>query len=168
MTVAVPTLAALSVSHGLLPPHPASAGLVKQFDASLGLTLLYGTMVAVHALILAGPVFARFLWKIDVRPLPGLSARELPEDQLPGIWTSLLTSLLPALLLVGSTAVEIAAPQTAAALPLLRFITHPDIVMLLTLAVAAVPLGTARCWTAMETIVSIIGHVGVLLLARIV
>ena len=144
VAVAVPALAALSVAHGLLPPHPAPAGLVKQFDASLGLTLLYGTIVAVPALILAGPVFARFLRNIDAHPLPGLSARELPEDQLPGIWTSLLTSLLPALLLVGSTAVEIAAPQTAAALPLLRFITHPDIVMLLTLAVAAVTLGTAR------------------------
>ena len=117
---------------------------MKQFDASLGLTLLYGTIVAVPALILAGPVLARFLRRIDARPLPGLLARELPEDQLPGIWTSLLTSLLPALLLVGSTAVEIAAPQTAATMPLLRFITHPDIVMLLTLAVAAVTLGTAR------------------------
>jgi H+/gluconate symporter-like permease len=103
----------------------------------------------------------------------------------------------------GSTAVEIAATQTAAALPLLRFITHPDIVMLLTLAVAAVTLGTTRgkplaavmatygtalagdlwlfkeyfnssipdtfrCWTAMETIVSLVGLMGVLVLARIV
>jgi Gnt-I system high-affinity gluconate transporter len=48
------------------------------------------------------------------------------------------------LVLLGSTAIEIVAPQTAAAVPLLRFITHPDIVMLLTLIVAAVTLGIAR------------------------
>jgi len=76
--------------------------------------------------------------------LPGLGAREWPDDRLPGIGTSLLTSLLPALLLGGATAVEIVAPRTAAALPWLRFVTHPDMVMLLTLAVAAVTLGTAR------------------------
>ncbi|MEX0669914.1 MAG: hypothetical protein WD060_05610 [Pirellulales bacterium] len=43
------------------------------------------------ALVCDGPLFARFLRRIDARSLPGLSARELPEDQLPGIWTSLLT-----------------------------------------------------------------------------
>jgi Gnt-I system high-affinity gluconate transporter len=144
VAVGVPALAALSVAHGLLPPHPAPTGLVKQFDASLGTTLLYGTIVAVPALVLAGPVFARFLRRIEARPLAGLAAREMPEAQLPGIWTSLFTSLLPAVLLVGSTAVEIAAPQAAAAMPWLRFVAHPDIVMLLTLAVAAVTLGTAR------------------------
>jgi Gnt-I system high-affinity gluconate transporter len=144
VAVAVPALAALSVAHGLLPPHPAPAGLVRQFDASLGLTLLYGTIIAIPALVLAGPVFARFLRGVDAHPLPGLSARELPEARLPGITTSLVTALLPAILLVGSTAIEIAAPETAASWPLLRFITHPDIVMLLTLAVAAVTLGTAR------------------------
>ena len=144
VVVAVPALAALSVAHGLLPPHPSPAGLVKQFDASLGLTLAYGTIVAVPALVLAGPVFARFLRRIETRPPAGLASRHLPEEALPGIWTSLITSLLPALVLLGSTAIEIVAPQTAAAVPLLRFITHPDIVMLLTLIVAAVTLGIAR------------------------
>jgi H+/gluconate symporter-like permease len=44
---------------------------------------------------------------------------------------SVAHGLLPALVLLGSTAIEIAAPQMAAAVPLLRFITHPDIVLLL-------------------------------------
>jgi Gnt-I system high-affinity gluconate transporter len=163
VAVAVPALAALSVAHGLLPPHPAPAGLVRQFDASLGLTLLYGTIIAIPALVLAGPVFARFLRGIDAHPLPGLSARELPESRLPGIATSLITSLLPALLLVGSTAVEIAAPETAASWPLLRFITHPDIVMLLTLAVAAVTLGKTLA-AVMATYGAALADVGPVLL----
>ena len=144
VAVGLPALAALSVAHGLLPPHPAPTGLVKQFDASLGLTLVYGTIVAVPALVLAGPVYARFLRRIEARPLPGLTAKELPEHDLPGIWTSVVTALLPALLLVVSTVVEIAAPVAAARTPLLKFFSHPDIVMLVTLAVAAVTLGTAR------------------------
>ncbi len=117
--------------------------------------------------MLAGPVFARTLRRIDARPLPGLAARELPAEQLPGMWTSLLTSLLAAILLVGSTALEIAAPRTAAALPLLRFMTHPDVVMLLTVAVAAVTLGTARgkpLATVMATYGSALADVGPVLL----
>ncbi len=39
-------LASLSVTHGYLPPHPAPAALVKQFNADMGLTLLYGLIVA--------------------------------------------------------------------------------------------------------------------------
>lgn len=168
IAVAVPALAALSVAHGLLPPHPAPAGLVRQFDASLGLTLLYGTIVAVPAVVLAGPVFARSLRRIDARPLPGLAAPDLPDDRLPGIRSSLLAALLPAILLMASTAVDIAAPRAAAGLPLLRFITHPDIVMLVTLAVAAVTLGTARgrpLASVMATYGAALADVGPVLLA---
>ena len=48
-------------------------------------------------------------------------------------------------------------------MPLLRFITHPDIVMLLTLAVAAVTLGTARgrpVATVMATYGAALAYVG--------
>ena len=38
--VGIPMLAALSVTHGFLPPHPAPAALVAQFDANMGLTLI--------------------------------------------------------------------------------------------------------------------------------
>jgi len=152
--VGLPALAALSVAHGLLPPHPSPTGLVAQFGADLGLTLLYGTIIAIPALVLAGPVYARFVRSVPARPLPGLEAKLLPEDRLPGLWTSLLTALLPALLLIAATVVQIAAPQvmseTTAAWPenrvgpLLAFFSHSDIVMLVTLAVATVTLGLAR------------------------
>ena len=39
--VGLPMLAALSVTHGFLPPHPSPTALVQQFNASLALTLLY-------------------------------------------------------------------------------------------------------------------------------
>jgi len=49
----VPMLAALSVTHGFLPPHPSPAALVAQFHANMGTTLLYGIVVAIPAIILA-------------------------------------------------------------------------------------------------------------------
>jgi len=152
--VGLPALAALSVAHGLLPPHPSPTGLVAHFGADLGLTLLYGTVIAIPALVLAGPVYARFVKSVPARPLPGLEATLLPEDRLPGLWTSLLTALLPAVLLIAATVVQIMSPQTMNEKmvawpenrvgPLLVFFSHPDVVMLVTLAVATVTLGLAR------------------------
>src|SRR6185503_9122637 len=57
--VGLPMLAALSVTHGFLPPHPSPSALVAQFNASMGLTLLYGIVIAIPAIIIAGPVFAK-------------------------------------------------------------------------------------------------------------
>src|ERR1035437_8387883 len=43
--VGLPILAALSVTHGYLPPHPAPTAIVTLFHADLGKTLLYGMIV---------------------------------------------------------------------------------------------------------------------------
>ena len=40
--IGLPMLAALSVTHGFLPPHPSPVALVVQFNANIGLTLIYG------------------------------------------------------------------------------------------------------------------------------
>ena len=56
--IGLPMVAALSVTHGYLPPHPAPTGLVKTYNADLGLTLLYGLLIAIPAVIIAGPMFA--------------------------------------------------------------------------------------------------------------
>jgi Gnt-I system high-affinity gluconate transporter len=62
-------LAALSVTHGFLPPHPSPAALVAQFGANMGLTLAYGLIVVIPTIIIAGPFFAKFLKNIDSKPL---------------------------------------------------------------------------------------------------
>src|SRR5687767_6465537 len=80
----LPMLAALSVTHGFLPPHPAPTALVGQFHANLGLTLLYGIVLAVPAIIVAGPIFARTVKNIHTVPLQTFQATLLPADKLPG------------------------------------------------------------------------------------
>ncbi len=67
--VGVPMAAALSVTHGFLPPHPGPTAIATIFNADMGKTLLYGTLLAIPTVILAGPVYARFLKGID-KPVP--------------------------------------------------------------------------------------------------
>lgn len=167
LVVGMPALAAMSVAHGLLPPHPAPTALVAAFDADLGRTLLLGIVVAVPALVLAGPVFSRTLSGVAARPLEGLAARSRTGDDPPGLAVSVATSLLPALLLVGATVAEWSLPPAGGVAGAVRLLSDPDLVMILTLGVAAVTLGIRRGRTmpeVMTTCSAAIGDVASILL----
>ena len=150
LVVGMPALAAMSVAHGLLPPHPAPTALVAAFKADLGTTLLYGLVVAVPALVIAGPLFARFLAAIPATPLEGFQGKMLEPEKLPGTAVSIVTALLPAVLLVIATLVEWRVPPQGRAASLIRFLADPDLVMIVTLGLAAVSLGTMRGRTIPE------------------
>jgi Gnt-I system high-affinity gluconate transporter len=139
--IGLPMLASLSVTHGFLPPHPAPAALVGQFHANMGKTLLYGMTIAIPAVILAGLVYSRTLKHIVSSPLEGLVAAEKPEAQLPGIGNSLLTSLLPVILLMLTTILPLVTHPDAQEKGLLAFIGDPSIILLLAIAVATYSLG---------------------------
>jgi Gnt-I system high-affinity gluconate transporter len=165
--VAMPALASMSVAHGLLPPHPAPTALVASFNADLGLTLFYGLVIAVPALILAGPVFARSLARIEARPLPGLAGKTLPEAELPGTFLSVVTALLPAVLLLLTTVSGGFVDRDTSAGRLVAFGSDPDVVMIASLAFATVSLGLLRGRSlpqVMQTFSTAIGDVGSILL----
>jgi GntP family gluconate:H+ symporter len=58
MTVAIPTLAGLSVMHGFVPPHPGPLVAIDNLGANLGITLGLGILIAIPTVIVAGPLFA--------------------------------------------------------------------------------------------------------------
>jgi GntP family gluconate:H+ symporter len=61
LRVGIPALAGLSVLHGFIPPHPGPLVAIANLGADLGLTLLFGLIVAVPTVILAGPVFGNLI-----------------------------------------------------------------------------------------------------------
>jgi Gnt-I system high-affinity gluconate transporter len=140
--IGVPMLAALSVTHGFLPPHPSPSALVGQFNANMGLTLLYGMLIAIPAIILAGPVFARTVKNIDAKPLATFQPRLLPDNELPGIGNSLLASLLPVFMLAFTTLIPVIIPLQGTVASVFKFISEPSIVMLIALLFATFSLGT--------------------------
>jgi Gnt-I system high-affinity gluconate transporter len=139
--VGMPLLAALSVTHGFLPPHPSPAALVSQFGANMGLTLTYGLIVAIPTIIIAGPIFARFLKKIDARPLETFQAKPKPEDELPGTFNSFFSALFPVFLLIGTTILTLQMEDSHWLLPYVKFVGDPGMVMLISLLIATYTLG---------------------------
>jgi len=143
MLVGIPMLSGLSIAHGFLPPHPSPTALVAQFDADMGLTLLYGCVISVPTLLIAGPLFARTLSRMQVGSLDLFKPTSLAEEQLPGAFNSFACALLPVVLIGGATLLGYGNfdPEL---LVLIEFIGNPTIVMLLSLFVATITLGVAR------------------------
>jgi Gnt-I system high-affinity gluconate transporter len=142
--VGLPMLSALSVTHGFLPPHPSPTALVAQFNANLGLTLLYGFTIAIPAIIVAGPLFAQTLKNIKAEPLQTFQPRHQQADKLPGSWNSFLSSLLPVILLIVTTVIPYVWKPAGVAKDVLSFFSDPAIVMLICLLVTTYSLGLAN------------------------
>lgn len=139
--IGLPMLASLSVTHGFLPPHPSPSALVALFHANMATTFIYGLMIAIPAIILAGPAFAQFLKKIKSNPLATFRAEELPDNKLPGAANSFLTALLPVMLLMLSACFPYLGIKDKGLLNFIAFLGDPSIVMLIALIIATYTLG---------------------------
>jgi Gnt-I system high-affinity gluconate transporter len=137
--VGVPMLAALSVTHGFLPPHPSPTALVQQFHANMGRTLLLGILLAIPAIILAGPVFAKTLRHIDSKLPETFRPADVSTKDLPGAFASFGVSLLPVFLLAVTTLIPLVAPGADG--PWVHFISEPSVVMMVSLGFAIFALG---------------------------
>jgi gluconate:H+ symporter, GntP family len=54
LLVGIPALAGLSALHGMVPPHPGPLLAISALGAPIGTTILYGLIVAIPTVIIAG------------------------------------------------------------------------------------------------------------------
>jgi Gnt-I system high-affinity gluconate transporter len=143
--VGLPMLAALSVTHGYLPPHPAPTAIVGVFNADLGKTLFYGIIVAIPAIFVSGPILSKALSRIDAKPFAEfVNVKPLTDEEMPGFWTSFFSALLPVLLITLATIAGFLLPEGNAVRKVLGWIGNPVFAMLLSVLFAIYTLGIAR------------------------
>ena len=143
--VGLPMLASLSVTHGYLPPHPAPTAITVMFNADLGKTLVYGIIVAIPAIIVAGPLFSRTIKNIKATPLKEfINPRILEDHEMPGLGISIFTALLPIILIASATLADLFLPEDFYFSPIIYFLGNPVIAMLIAVLVAIYTLGLAR------------------------
>jgi len=154
--VGLPMLASLSVTHGYLPPHPAPTAITVMFDADLGKTLVYGIIIAIPAIIIAGPLFSRTIKNIKATPLKEFINPKILEDhEMPGLGISIFTALLPILLIATATLADLFLPEDFYLNPIISFLGNPVIAMLIAVLVAIYTLGLARGKKMPEVMVSV-------------
>ncbi|WP_289037245.1 gluconate:H+ symporter [uncultured Zobellia sp.] len=143
--VGLPMLASLSVTHGYLPPHPAPTGIAVIFNADIGKTLLYGILVAIPAIIVAGPLLSRAIKNVEATPLKEfLNPRVLTDDEMPSTATSILTALLPVILIGFASVMTLLLPEGNAVRKATDILGNPVMAMLISVLVAIYTLGLAR------------------------
>lgn len=138
---ALPMLAALSVTHGFLPPHPSPSALIVQLNAETGKVLLYGITIAIPVIILAGPVFANTLKNLHSKPLQLFQPPLKTDESLPGAFNSFISALLPAMLLIILTALPYILHPEKRMANIFSFWGDPVIVLLLSVLFVTVSLG---------------------------
>ncbi len=128
----IPMSCALSVAHGLLPPHPAPSAIAVLYNADINKTLLYGLIIALPALILAGPLFSKFFKNTIVHPPEGLyKERIFTKEELPGLKVSVLITLLPVILMLLDVCFELFVQGQSSMRSAFKFIGDPNIALLL-------------------------------------
>jgi GntP family gluconate:H+ symporter len=146
LKIAIPALAGMTTLHALMPPHPGPLIAVGALHADLGTTMLLGFIIAVPAVILAGPLYGIWLSKrMDVQEPAELgalfSAHRDESQRQPGFALSILIILLPVLLMLGSTLAKVALePESSLALTL-KFLGEPLVALGLAVLAAVVCLG---------------------------
>ncbi len=138
--VAIPMLAALSIAHSLLPPHPSPATLVATFHADMAKTFMYGILVSIPAII-AASLFAKTLKKIQINGTLMNLTENSSNPLMPDFANSVFSALLPVFLLMGTFICTLFLGNSAAISPFLSFINEPAILMLIALLIATYTLG---------------------------
>jgi Gnt-I system high-affinity gluconate transporter len=134
--VAIPMAASLSTTHCFLPPHPSPAFLVNAFHANMGKTLIYGLIITVPVVIIAGPLLGRMLKNVEV-DIKSFFLTEEPvaDKKLPATLPSFLIGLLPIILITMAVIADNFLPDQPLK-KIVLFIGDSTIALLLSVLVA--------------------------------
>lgn len=176
----IPMAAALSVTHGFLPPHPAPVAIAQVLGANDGRVLLFGFIIAIIAAYIAGPLFSKLARKYAPEAFNrrgNLSSigevKQFTPEESPSFGLSVLTALFPVLLLAIATIYKMAVnggatPKNPSLLDsIIEFIGSPSIAMLISLFFAMWSMGWARKRTTaqiMESLENAVKSIAMLLL----
>ena len=148
--------ASLSVAHGFLPPYPGPTAIAVIFNADLGTTLIYGFIIAVPTVILAGPLYYNFVKDLKPEIPKGLyNPKIFKEDEMPSFAISIFTALVPVVLMAVSAIVKMTLDDTYSIYHILVFLGNPDIALTISVIIAIFTFGLNRGKSMKEIMTSV-------------
>ncbi|MGB2991211.1 MAG: gluconate:H+ symporter, partial [Paenisporosarcina sp.] len=151
----IPMAAALSVTHGFLPPHPGPTVIAGEYGANIGEVLLYGFIIAIPTVIIAGPLFTKLAQKLvpdsftrtgDIASLG--EQKTFKIEDTPGFGISVFTAMFPVILMAIATIITMIQKTNAiddnVFFEVVRFVGNASTAMLLSLLLAVYTMGLAR------------------------
>ena len=139
--IAIPMAASLSVTHGFLPPHPGPSSIAVIYKADLGRTLLYGLLIAIPTVIVAGPLWGTLICKMKLLqevPYQEESNSATEGRVLPSFANSILTALFPIVLITVAAVLKFNMPagEPSQIYKIIFFLGEPTVALLVGLLLA--------------------------------
>ncbi|WP_182059189.1 gluconate:H+ symporter, partial [Pantoea sp. ME81] len=149
---------ALSVTHCFLPPHPGPTAIATIFGANLGTTLLYGMIITIPTVIVAGPIFSKFLKSFEKSPPEGLyNPKIFTEEEMPGFGISIFAAIIPVVLMAIAAVFELTTPKENPLRQFFEFIGNPAVALFIAVVIAVLTLGL-RNGRKMEEVMDMCGE----------
>ena len=148
----IPLLAGLAVTHSFVPPTPGPIAVANLLGADLGWVILFGAMAGIPAMIIAGPLFGRWIARrihVGVPEYMQLTPRKA-DRELPSFLTVAGIILVPLALILVNTVTNVLLPADHSARVFLGFLGHPFVALLIATLLAFTLLGTRRGFTRDE------------------
>ncbi|WP_040983924.1 GntP family permease [Oceanobacillus jeddahense] len=153
----IPLLAGLAVAHAFIPPTPGPIAVASVLGVDLGWVMLFGIIAGIPAMIIAGPIFGRYIGKrihVDVpehiqeeeeaRKKDGGERKALPSF---GLICFLILS--PLVLILFNTAGDVILNDSIFK-EVITFIGHPFVALIIATLLSMYFLGKRRGVTKNE------------------
>ncbi|WP_059102950.1 GntP family permease [Shouchella shacheensis] len=147
---AIPLLAGLAVAHAFIPPTPGPIAVASILNVELGWVLLFGVIAGFPAMVLAGPVFGRYIGnKIHIgvpKHIVEEAAGQAEKKELPSFKLIAFIILSPLVLILMNTAGDVLL-EDGTVKTVVTFIGHPFIALIFATLLAMFFLGKKRGYT---------------------
>jgi len=140
----LPTTAALTVLHSMVPPHPAPSAAAQLLGADLGKTILYGVVVSIPMVLIGGMVYGGWIAKRLFIPVPEIATRNVgtsTHPTPPSVGVVVLMLIMPVLFIFAAT---IANLTNSPGQVVLGFFGHPFSALLVTALLTMIFFGFRR------------------------
>ena len=141
----MPIAAALTITHALVPPHPAPAVAAQLMGADIGQTILYGALLSIPLMIVSGIFYGQWIAKSISPAIPVLAGAPGSKEDTQSAPASLLLTVL--LLVLPVFLILLATLTNLAHLPgreFYGFLGHPFTALLITVLASFYFLGKRR------------------------
>lgn len=155
LTYAIPLLAGLAVGHAFIPPTPGPVLVANMLGVELGYVIGVGLITGTVAMVVAGPLFGKFIGDKIYIPVPesfeltAAASENGKNAKLPSFGTVVAIILVPLALILLKTASSV-IPALASMKDIFTFLGTPFVALTISTLLAMFLLGTRNGFTREE------------------
>jgi Gnt-I system low-affinity gluconate transporter len=142
----IPLLAGLAVTHSFIPPTPGPTAVAELIGAELGWVIFFGIITGIPAMLIAGPLFGKYIAnKIHIEVPEYMNVEEKEHEQpLPSFGIIAGIILVPLVLILLNTVSTVLLPKGNTFYLLFTFLGHPFVALLIAVLLSFYLLGVKR------------------------